>query len=67
MVVYLAGTFFLYIFAQTLSKKEIGPYWFLTYIFYIIKAVLFSVAIIIHSKIPTKKSNIKKLPYLDFN
>lgn len=65
MSLYLAGTFFLYIFAQSFPIKEIRPFWILTYIFYIIKSIFFCVAIIINSK---KTNNLKtqELPYLDF-
>jgi hypothetical protein len=64
MVVYLAGTFFIYIYANTVTTKELLKFLFLTYIFYIIKDIFFAVGIVVHSqKKPEKESS---LPYLDF-
>jgi hypothetical protein len=67
-LLYLAGTFFFYIYAeQQSSLKELLKYWFLTWVFYIIKNILFAVGIIIFTRKPddlkTTKSN--SIPYLD--
>ena len=56
IVLYLAGNFFIYIFAGSfLTKAEIRHYWFITNIFSIIKNVFFCIAILIHTK-PTKNT-----------
>lgn len=50
IILYLAGSFFIYIYAGTLSKIEGQKYWYITNIFSIIKNVFFSVAILLHAK-----------------
>lgn len=55
MVLYLAGNFFIYIFAETLSRKEVREYWYITNIFSIVKNIFFSIAILIHTK-PSKEN-----------
>ncbi len=64
MVVYLAGTFFIYIYADTVTIRELAKFLFLTYVFYIIKDIFFVIGIIVHSKRPPEKKS--SLPYLDF-
>jgi hypothetical protein len=49
MMLYLAGSFFIYIFASQLDPKEIAKYWSFTNIFSIIKNILFALAIFINS------------------
>jgi hypothetical protein len=67
MVIYLAGTFFIYIYADTVTIKELAKFLFLTYVFYIIKDIFFVVGIIVHSKKPLNpKENNPTVPYLDF-
>jgi hypothetical protein len=64
MVIYLSGTFFIYIYVDTVTMKELAKFLFLTYVFYIIKDIFFIIGIIVHSKkTPEKRSS---LPYLDF-
>ena len=54
IVLYLAGSFFIYIFAGSfLTKAEIKEYWYITNIFSVIKNVFFCIAILIHTK-PSK-------------
>lgn len=50
MFLYMAGTFFLFIYASTLSAKEVNSYWIINYISNILKNVLFALAIVIHAK-----------------
>lgn len=60
MVLYLAGSFFIYLFASSLNKEEVLKYWSLTNFFGFIKNVLFMIGIIVNSKPP------KTLPHSDF-
>lgn len=65
-IVYLSGSFFVYIFAEQLDPAEWKKFRFLTWVFYIIKAILFTVSIFVynrHSKQNTFKD--KTIPYLD--
>jgi len=55
MVLYLAGSFFIYIFASHLRNYDIYKYWFVTNIFSIIKSILFCIAIYVNAK-PSKES-----------
>jgi hypothetical protein len=68
IVLYLAGSFFLYIFDETLSPNQRNHIWFLTWVFYIIKALFFSLSIIVSLKRSKGSSNQPKtIPYLDMN
>jgi hypothetical protein len=60
MVLYLSGSFFIYIFADTLPKTEVNRYWFITNILSIMKNIFFAIAIIVNSKPP------KTFPPSDF-
>lgn len=55
IVLYLAGNFFIYIFAESLKRHEVRQYWYITNIFAIIKNLFFSVAILLHTKLPKQK------------
>ena len=55
MVLYLSGSFFIYLFTNFLSDAEIKKYWIITNIFSILKSILFTVAILIHAK-PTRNT-----------
>jgi len=66
MVIYLAGSFFIYIYADQLSASEMKQFWFLTWIFYILKGILFSIAILIFIRqYEQNKQTNKTIPYLD--
>jgi len=66
MVIYLAGSFFIYIYADQLSVSEMKQFWFLTWIFYIIKGITFSIAILIFIHQYEKNNHKNKtIPYLD--
>lgn len=68
IVLYLAGSFFIYIFDETLSSNQRNAFWFLTWIFYIIKALFFSIGIIILlRKYKAPSNHSKTIPYLDMN
>lgn len=61
MMLYLAGSFFIYIYASQLPPKELGKYWVFTNIFSILKNIFFTIAIILNAneKIGNKKINYK--------
>lgn len=54
MVIYLSGSFFIYLFAASLSKADVNKYWGLTNVLGFIKNILFAVGIVLSSK-PTKR------------
>jgi hypothetical protein len=45
ILLYLGGSFFIYIFADKVDSKILDDYWFLTYVFYIIKNIFFAIGI----------------------
>jgi len=55
IVLYLAGSFFIYIFASYLRNYNLEDYWFITNIFSILKNIFFSIAIFNQAK-PSKES-----------
>jgi len=55
IMVYLGGSFFLYILANELPEKEYNKYWFVTYIAEIAKNLLFCVAMIMY--VPKKNNS----------
>ncbi len=57
MVIYLSGSFFIYLFAASLTNVEVKKYWWLTNAFGFLKNVLFAIGIIVNSK-PTKKISL---------
>jgi hypothetical protein len=65
-MLYLGGSFFIYIFANQVDKEVLAQYWTLTFIFLILKNILFSIAILIHVKHKKNPSPEKHLyPYLN--
>jgi hypothetical protein len=66
LLIYLGGSLFIYIYANSLSPQEIDRYWFFTYIVETIKNLLFAAAVVIHSKKPKPKKSTQALPNLDF-
>jgi hypothetical protein len=67
LFIYLAGSFFIYLSASSISEEELVKYWFFTYVVEIIKNLLISLAIIIHSKKPKPTKRSETLPHLDFS
>ena len=59
IMIYLSGTFFIYIFANQIPKNEVALYWSFTYIFLAIMNILFSVGILILGLNPKKKHHTK--------
>lgn len=65
-LVYLGGSFFIYILANNISRKILDEYWFLTYVFYIIKNILFVIGISFLVKKRPKKLYVEgKYSYLN--
>jgi hypothetical protein len=50
IVLYLAGTFFIYIFTDSLNAADLKKYWVITNIFSILRTLFFVIAIVYHSK-----------------
>lgn len=70
LMIYLSGSFFFNILANNVDiRKTIIKYWFFTYIFEIIKNILFLIAIVIYAK-KNKKNRLQRktsIPYLDID
>jgi hypothetical protein len=69
LIIYLAGSFFMYILAEDLNKinrKQLLEYWFITYVVDIIKNFFFFISALVFLK--QSKSVVRKtvLPNLDF-
>jgi hypothetical protein len=54
ILIYLTGSFFIYIFANQIDDKFINNYWVLTNVFYIIKNIFFAVSILTYIRKPSK-------------
>ena len=68
IIIYLASTFFIYIYADQLSYKEISKFWFLTWIFYILKSVFFFIGMLVYYHQPKKNAGASakaSQPFLD--
>jgi hypothetical protein len=67
MIIYLAGSFFIYIYGEQLENSEWKKIKHLPLVFYIIRALFFSVAIFVSAKSSAQRNQpIKKtIPYLD--
>jgi hypothetical protein len=65
-LIYLAGSFFIYIFANAMNDNFLIKYWFLTNVFYIIKNLFFGIAIynLIRKKQESSRSSKSLHPYL---
>ncbi|HEY5771333.1 MAG TPA: hypothetical protein VIS75_01845, partial [Chitinophagaceae bacterium] len=69
ILIYLGGSFFIYILANNVDYKELDQFWFITYIVELIKNALFIVAMILFAKNRSdnkQSSSQKVLPNLDF-
>jgi hypothetical protein len=47
IMIYLAGSFFIYVFASQVDRRTLNEFWYLTNVFYILKNILFATGIII--------------------
>ena len=50
ILIFLAGTFFIFIYSANLSEKEFLKYWPINYLFNTIKNILFGLALFIHGR-----------------
>lgn len=66
LFIYLAGSFFIYLSASSITEEELVRYWFFTYVVEIIKNLLITLAIVIHSKNPKQTKRTETVPHLDF-
>jgi hypothetical protein len=55
-MIYLAGSFFVFIFASRIGKNLLDQYWFLTNVFYSIMNILFSISFLIFIKSPARQA-----------
>ena len=62
-MIYLAGSFFIYVFAKQVDKEILNQYWFLTNVFYIIKNIFFAIGILTFRK-TNQKSIVPETPPL---
>jgi hypothetical protein len=58
-MIYLSGSFFIYIFANQIPKKDMPQYWMFTDIFYALKNIFFLIGILVFALQPKKKHPIK--------
>lgn len=63
MMLYLAGSFFIYIYASQLDPVQVGKYWIFTNIFSIIKNIFFAIAILLHISAKSKSEKINYKVY----
>lgn len=64
---YLSCTFFFNIMASSVDYNSLKPYWYITYIFELIKNIFFGIALVILASINVseKKSISAEIPNLD--
>lgn len=73
MTIYLAGSFFIYIFADQfdlkdpIEQKQYFKFYSFTYLFYALKNLFFSLGIFIYVKNPKQTTRSKSIPYLDMD
>lgn len=63
ILVYLAGTFFIYIYSWNLTQEELDKYWTINYFFNAVKNFLFGLGLYIHVKNQRKKSQKTEFNY----
>jgi hypothetical protein len=68
ILIYLGGSFFIYLLANNLAYKDLDQYWVITYVFELIKNALFIIAMFLFAKEQSKVNGTSKnpLPNLDF-
>lgn len=68
MLTYLTSSFFIYMYASTISPKELYKMniWFLTYVFYSFKSIFTCIGILVLISQPKpKEPRNKAIPFLD--
>lgn len=64
-MIYLAGSFFVYIFASGLNNEILNQYWFFTNIFYFLMIILFSISLLVFNKKTRNTNPTNFRPYLN--
>jgi hypothetical protein len=64
IMIFLSGSFFVYIFANQVDYQILLDYWFLTYLFYVIKNAFVIIGIYLYAKEKKLKGVNKFRPYL---
>jgi hypothetical protein len=69
MVLYLAGSFFIYILSDQMERNEFIEYLIFTFVFYTLKNIFFAMGIFVHATKEPKpiKHTKNEIPYLDIN
>lgn len=59
ILIYLSGTFFIFLLSSNLSKQELDDNWYINYVFNIIKNLLFSLSVFLfyRKRLASKKEN----------
>ena len=65
IMIYLGGSFFIYILANDAERSLLEQIWFLTFVFYIIKNIFFGIAIFMLAKTNKPPLNKNLRPYLN--
>lgn len=65
ILLYLAGSFFIYIFANHVDKQTRSQFWFLTYFFYVVKNLFFLIGLMNYNKSAKSLSRKNLYPYLN--
>ena len=65
IMLYLAGSFFIYIFANHVDKQTRSQFWFLTYFFYVVKDLFFLIGLMNFKKRAETQSIKNLYPYLN--
>jgi hypothetical protein len=63
-LIYLAGSFFIYIYANHVPKEELKQFWFVTFIFGILKNIFISIAFLVASRKPKIQNPTDYQPFL---
>ncbi len=61
ILVYLAGTFFIFIYSSNLTQAELDKYWPINYVFNTLKNILFGLGIYIHGR--NQRKTVEKNPF----
>ncbi len=60
-MIYLSGSFFIFLFANQIPDSQILQYWMFTDVFYTLKNIFFSIGILVYaSQQPKKKQYVGK-------
>jgi hypothetical protein len=65
ILIYLAGTFFFFVYASNLSNAELDSFSIINHISNILKNILFSIAFVIYAKVPKIRNPREYQPFLN--